>query len=114
MHQDETLLEQLLREVRELRAHMNEGPSLPAVLTRKRAARELSISARKLRDMEKSGDVLTCEIGDSTMIPRSEIERLATPTRVPKKSRTPSAAPARGGAAATREAAALRKALRTG
>jgi hypothetical protein len=106
----EQVLEQLLMELREMRARLEEGPSLPAALKRTRAARELSISVRKLRDMERSGDILTCEIGDSTMIPRSEVERLSAPVRSTPKPRTSGGRPRARSSA--EEAQALRRALR--
>ena len=105
---DETL-EQLLREVRELRERID-APALPAALTIARAAQELSVSVRKLREMIAEGRVLTCEIGRTRMVPRTEIERLATPQQAAPKARAARAAPRRGGAKS--EAAKLREALR--
>lgn len=110
MGTDETL-EQLLREVRELRERID-APALPAALTIARAAQELSISVRTLRRMIAEGRVLTCEIGRVRMIPRTEIERLTTPQIPVPEPRRPRPGPRRGSPKA--EAAKVRAALKRG
>lgn len=110
MDRDEAL-EQLMRDVRELR-EMLAAPSLPSVLTMARAAQELSISPRKLRGMVSRREVLTCEIGRVRMVPRSEIERLTTPKEPVPKARAARSSPRRSGPKA--EAAKLREALKRG
>jgi hypothetical protein len=87
----ELLLEELLVELREIR----QTRRLPAVLSKKRAAQELSISLSKLKGLIRSGDIMVCEVGDTTMVPSSEIRRIteaaqapASPSRSPRPSRT--------------------------
>jgi hypothetical protein len=71
------LVEDLLKEVRELRG----GTGLPSVLTKQRAARELSISLSKLKGLIRAGDIAVCDVGKTTMVPASEVLRLAKAMR---------------------------------
>jgi hypothetical protein len=66
-------------------------PELPSVLTKKRAAKELSVSVSKLKRMIRDGRIFTVEIGRTQMVPAREIERLATPveTKTRKAKKTP-------------------------
>lgn len=69
----ERIVQQLRQEFLGLRLQ------LPAVLSKKRAAEELSISVTKLMELVRCGAVLTVKIGKTKMIPASEVRRLATP-----------------------------------
>lgn len=53
--------------------------TLPKVLTKRRAAKELSISLSKLNRLIRDGRLLTVEIGRRRMIPSTEVEKLARP-----------------------------------
>lgn len=75
------MLEVLLAEIRSIRSEQR----LPTVLSKKLAARELSISVSKLKALIRAGDILTCKIGRTTGVPSSEIVRLAA-TVTPKVS----------------------------
>jgi excisionase family DNA binding protein len=79
MNQVELLLESLRKDVMELKELFGRRGDLPHVLTPKLAARELSISVWTVREMMKAGELATCKVGKHKGIPRSEIERLATP-----------------------------------
>lgn len=87
----ETVLRDLLAEVREART----WAALPTVLTKRRAARELSISLSKLKALIRDGELSVCEVGRSTMVPASEVLRIAdsarreeaTATQRPRQSR---------------------------
>lgn len=74
MERIEELLREMIAEVR----RENTASRLPTVLSRKAAARELSISVKTLMRRISAGTIQVCEDG----IPRSEIERLATPKTV--------------------------------
>lgn len=54
------------------------------VLTKKGAARALSIGLTKLNALIASGMVLTVLIGKRQMVPRTEVERLSVPPTPPK------------------------------
>jgi hypothetical protein len=56
-----------------------EPKALPRVLTKERAALELSISITKLNRLIRSGRLLMVQIGERQMIPSTEVERVATP-----------------------------------
>ncbi|QQR47795.1 hypothetical protein JKA73_17830 [Myxococcus xanthus] len=106
------LLERLLLEVQALRGGMDKP--LPTVLTKKRAAEELSVSLSKLKAMIRSGEILVCEVGSTTGVPSSEIRRIAA-ARSSVKAPRPSGARARSSRRATsptEEAAQVRAALR--
>jgi hypothetical protein len=78
MENVEQLLVDLIAEVRALKEKVDTG--LPAVLNKKRAARELDISVSKLKGMIQRGQISTCAVGDTTGISRSEIQRIAKST----------------------------------
>lgn len=78
------LLERLLMEVQALRA---DPGRLPTVLTKKRAAAELSISLSKLKGLIRAGEILVCEVGGTTGVPASEVRRIAATLRESKAPR---------------------------
>lgn len=51
---------------------------LPTLLTLQAASKELSVGMTKMRELVKSHVVMTVQLGGREMVPRSEIERLAT------------------------------------
>lgn len=57
------------------------GLRLPTVLTKAATMRELSVGRTKFGEMVRSGAILTCDVGGTEMIPRSEVLRLATPLK---------------------------------
>lgn len=59
----------------------------PDAVTKKIAAQRLSISLSKLKGMIRSGEISTCQIGGTTMIPMREIRRLAEPSSAPPAQR---------------------------
>lgn len=69
----------ILREVQELRGVVEKR--LPTVLTKQRAAQELSISLSKLKGLIRSGELMVCEVGRTSMVPASEVQRLAASAR---------------------------------
>ncbi len=102
--------EQALRELREeisrLRGEV-QAP-LPTVLSKNRAARELSISRKTLDRMIKRGVLGQVPLLDGFGIPASEIRRLATPAPSPgRKTRKPASKPSPSGSSDLR--AKLRK-----
>lgn len=76
MDRTEELLEMLRREFRD-------ANSKPLVLTKRRAAQELSVGLTKLEQLIKGGLIIPVKIGAAKMIPMSEILRLATPKTRP-------------------------------
>ncbi|NTX07008.1 hypothetical protein [Myxococcus sp. CA040A] len=72
----QVLFERLLSEVKALRED-RERP-LPTVLSKRRAAEELSVSLSKLKGMIRQGAILVCEVGGTTGVPASEIRRIAS------------------------------------
>jgi hypothetical protein len=54
-------------------------PAMPQVLTRERAAQELSISLTTLKQLIKSKQLATVLVGKRQMVPASEVMRLAKP-----------------------------------
>jgi len=77
----ERTLERILEELLvELRAVKNSA-ALPTVLTKRRAALELSVSLSKLKGLIRAGEIMVCEVGSTTMVPASEIRRLAQSAR---------------------------------
>lgn len=54
---------------------------LPRVLTKERAAKELSISLSKLKRLLRDGVLMSVAVGRRRMVPAVEIERLATPAQ---------------------------------
>lgn len=89
--------------------------ALPTVLTRQRAAEELSISVTTLQRLIRRGDVLTVMVLDRAMVPKSEVQKYATATRAgerPMERPAPPPAPAEARQAAKGEADALRAQLR--
>lgn len=83
MNEVETKLDELLNEIRGLKREAG----LPTVLTKRRAAKELSIGLTKLEQLIAGGQIATCDVGDRKMVPASEIARLATPKALSPKSR---------------------------
>jgi hypothetical protein len=81
----EKSLEQVIRElyveVQSLRAQV--ASPLPVVLTRKRAAEELSISESKLKGMIRNGDIRACSVGGKPGIPSAEVRRIAATAKAP-------------------------------
>ncbi|MBN1208967.1 MAG: helix-turn-helix domain-containing protein [Myxococcaceae bacterium] len=73
----ERMLEELLAEVREVRS----WGALPTVLTKRRAARELGVSPSKLKQLIRRGELAVCQVGRSTMVPASEVQRIAASAR---------------------------------
>ncbi len=67
----------LLEEIRTLR----DLQGLPTILTKKRAARELGVSLSKLKGLMRRGELAVCEVGRTTMIPASEVTRIADAKR---------------------------------
>lgn len=61
-----------------LRADLHELSSLrlPLAVTKKRAAFELSVSPRKLDAMISAGQIQTCLVGKTKMVPRDELLRI--------------------------------------
>jgi hypothetical protein len=113
-HLDE-LLKELRDEVRELRKKMS--MPLPRVLTQSMAAEQLSISVSKLKGMIRAGGIATCTVGDRKMIPLTEIERIARPskdgaTEAPPPPRTSGGRKKASTYDAAAEAAAIRASLR--
>jgi hypothetical protein len=74
----EALLAELLKQLEQLPRQVS-TTALPSALTKKHAARELSIGITKLKAMVRSGAIATCDVGGKQQIPRSEILRLTTP-----------------------------------
>jgi len=72
----QVLFERLMGEMKALREDRER--SLPTVLSKRRAAEELSISLSKLKGMIRQGAILVCEVGGTTGIPASEIRRIAS------------------------------------
>jgi len=75
-------MEQEFRRLNEAIAKITErlgGTDLPMVLTRERAAKELSVSVSTLKKLIREGKVFTVEIGRRRMVPSAEVLRLATP-----------------------------------
>lgn len=89
----EQVLEALLAEVREAK----NWTALPTVLSKKRAARELGISLSKLKTLIRTGDLATCIVGRTAMVPASEVQRIAAVRKKP-------VAPARSGRARSKKA----------
>jgi hypothetical protein len=56
-----------------------EGRELPLVLTKQRAAKELSRSLSIVKQLIRDGMILTVKIKGTVMIPASEVIRLSTP-----------------------------------
>ena len=85
---DFTVLEGELRLLRE-QIERQFGAS-PAAFTVEAAARQLSVSAKTVRRMMASGQLLPVTLGRRRLIPRSEIERVTTPAapRAPAVRRT--------------------------
>ncbi|HEY0881161.1 MAG TPA: hypothetical protein VGD87_06515 [Archangium sp.] len=54
---------------------------LPSLVTLKETARMLSVSAAEMKELAASGVVLTVGEGSRMKVPRSEIDRLSTPSR---------------------------------
>lgn len=68
-------LNELKAQVAELKALVQ--PELPQILTKKRAARELSISMTTLNRLIAAGLVWSVQLGERQMVPASEVRRLA-------------------------------------
>ncbi len=82
--------------------------SLPLVLTRERAARELSVSTKTLVRMVQRGEIAEVMRSGRPGIPSSEIRRIATPAPAPsRKARKPASKPSPSGSSSLR--AKLRK-----
>lgn len=64
-------------------------PELPQVLTKKRAARELSVSLTTLNRLVAAGQIWVVHLGGRQMVPASEVRRVAsiqrTSARRPKQ-----------------------------
>lgn len=103
--------EALLAELRLIRGLLEKGATQTRHLyPLKEAAFQLGIGLTKMREMVRTGEVLTRSIGDKPMVPRSELERLSTvgaPTP-PARRGKPSPKPSTG----TQDKAALRALLR--
>lgn len=99
METTDAKIDRLLALVGDLQRKVEERPApLPTVLTKRRAATELSVSPSKLKAMIRKGQIMTCEVGDSTGIPSSEVLRIASaqgrpkperPARTPRPPRVP-------------------------
>lgn len=106
------LVHQLVAEVRALRDSL--GGELPTVLSKRRAARELDISLSKLKGLIRRGELMTCEVGRTTMVPASEVRRIAESARRQPAAQVPPA-PARKRRKATtpaQEARTIRAAVK--
>lgn len=107
----ESKLEELFAQVKALNDRW-EKP-LPSVLTKRMAAKELSISVSKLKGMIARGLIMECEVGDSMGIPSSEIRRIAESARSSApKPRTSGGRPKAKKYNARAEAADLKEELR--
>lgn len=108
----EPQLEALLKELLvELRASGLGHGGLPSVLSKRRAARELDISLSKLKALIRDGALMVCEVGSATMVPASEVRRIAdSARRVAVAPGRPVRKVKRSGA--TEEARAVRAALK--
>lgn len=74
-------IERLLAELRALIAQSRATPEqVPLVLDFPAAAKRLGVGLTKLKEIVRSGELLTTEIGSRQMVPVSELERIATPT----------------------------------
>lgn len=80
-------LKQIREEIGRIAERLVERPggTLPRVLTKDQAAKQLSISVRKLRGLIRDGLVVTVPIGRRNLIPLSEVERMADPAPVGQK-----------------------------
>jgi hypothetical protein len=112
----EETIRSLMREVQLLRADLQRQAQRPVILSKKRAATELSISLSKLKTLIRTGEISVCEVGRTTMVPASEVARLAEARKsrtapVPSRSR-PATARKASPAAARSEADKIRAALR--
>lgn len=82
--------------------------ALPKLLTMREAARQLSCSRTKLKQLVREGKVATTVLGRRRMIPLSEVERNSKPqASAPRPDRQPKQA-----LSPAEEAAALKAAIR--
>lgn len=81
----EDLLGELRQDMQRWAERMVSPPGLPTVLTKKRAMEELSIKPTKFKNMVSAGLIATCKVGDASMVPASEIYRLARPTGLSRR-----------------------------
>jgi hypothetical protein len=87
-------------------------PELPQVLTKQRAAAELSISVSLLKRMIRNGTLLTVKIGSRQLVPSSEVVRLAEPPRPVSQAEHSVAIGAKSKATVRSEAAKARASLK--
>lgn len=108
----DALLAQFQRLLEEIRA-LRDLQGLPTILTKKRAARELGVSLSKLKALIRTGEIAICGVGRTSMVPASEVRRIAASAR---REAAPPARPARARkakhAGAAEEASAVRAALK--
>lgn len=83
MERFEALFAELRSEIRELKS----SRIAKTVLTMRDAADTLSVSAKTISRMIVTGEIQTVTIGRRQMIPRSEVERVATPHLPPSRTR---------------------------
>lgn len=83
---------------------------MPKVLTRERAAHELSVSLTTLKQMIRDGQLVTVSIGKRQMVPASEVMRLAKPA--PAKKASSAHRPRAAASTALDEASAVRALLK--